>query len=80
MKSTTDRINFYNEVGMPPREISETLGIPLSRVYRTLKFSDIGRRTLHYFPNMDTSHPQLNNAEHNRDYVSSHLHPSKDNG
>ena len=79
MKSTTDHVYFYYEVGMPPREISETLGIPLSRVYRTLKFSDNGRRTLHYFPNLDTSEPQLKKAEHNRDFVSRHLHPSKDN-
>ena len=77
MKSTSERIHFYNEVGMPPREISDTLGIPLSRVYRILKFSDTGRRTLHYFPNMDTSTSQLNTAEHNRQYVVEHLHPSK---
>jgi len=77
MKNTTDRIHFYGEVGMSPREISDTLGVPLSRVYRTLKFSRTGRRTLHYFPNMDTSKNQLNTAEHNRNYVVDHLHPSK---
>ena len=78
MKSTSERIHFYNEVGMPPREICDTLGIPLSRVYRSLKVSETGRRTLHYFPNMDTSKNQLNKAEHNREYVSKHLHPSKE--
>ena len=78
MKSTSERIHFYNEVGMPPREIGDTLGIPLSRVYRHLKFSETGRRTLHYFPNMDTSRKQLNQAEHNRNYVSQNLHPSKE--
>ena len=78
MKSTTDRIHFYSEVGMSPREISDTLGIPLSRVYRALRFSGTGRRTLHYFPNMDTSRKQLNQAEHNRNYVSQNLHPSKE--
>ena len=79
MKSTSERINFYKEVGMPPREISDTFGIPLSRVYRNLKYSETGRRTLHYFPNMNTSKKQLNKAELNRQYVAENLHPSKDN-
>ena len=79
MKSTSERIHFYNEVGMPPREICDTLGIPLSRVYRSLKYSETGRRTLHYFPNMNTSKKQLNKAELNRQYVAENLHPSKDN-
>lgn len=78
MKSTRERIHFYNEVGMPPREISDTLGVPISSVYRNLRVSETGRRTLHYFPYMDTSQSQLFNAELNRKYVSRYLHPSKE--
>ena len=77
MESVQERINFYSYLGMPPREISDTLGIPLSSVYRNLTASDKGKRTLHYFPDMDTSRPQLTKAEQNRQFVQEHFHPSK---
>lgn len=80
MESTlVHTIELYNYLGMSPREISATLGLTLKRVYRTLSTSAHGKRTLHFFPDLDTSQMQLNSAEHNRDYVASHLHPSKDN-
>jgi hypothetical protein len=78
MESTYERMTFYYYAGMPPREISDTLGIPLSSVYRNLQNSDNGRRTLHYFPQIDTSVSQLTRAEINRQYVQDHLHPSKE--
>ena len=78
MESTQERIHSYHHAGMPPREISDTLGIPLSSVYRNLQTSDKGRRTLHYFPQIDTSVSQLTRAEINRQYVQNHLHPSKE--
>jgi len=77
MESTPQHIEFYNDVGMTPKEISGTLGVPLKRVYQTLKYSSSGKRTLHFFPDLDTSASQLNRAEHNRQYVAEHLHPSK---
>lgn len=77
MESTQERISFYYYAGMPPREISDTLGIPLSSVYRNLQTSDMGRRTLHYFPHIDTSVSQLTRAEINRQFVQDNLHPSK---
>ena len=77
MESTQERSHFYYHAGMPPREISDTLGIPLSSVYRNLQTSDMGRRTLHYFPHIDTSQQQLTRAEINRQYVAEYLHPSK---
>jgi hypothetical protein len=78
MESTlTNTIELYYYLGMSPREISATLGLALKRVYRTLGTSARGKRTLHFFPDLDTSIPQLNSAEHNRDYVARHLHPSK---
>ena len=78
MESTLkDTIELYYYLGMSPREIAVTLGLALKRVYRTLSTSAHGKRTLHFFPDCDTSHTQLNSAEHNRDYVAAHLHPSK---
>lgn len=77
MKGTQERIHLYFDLGMPPREISDTLGIPLSSVYRNLQTSDMGRRTLHYFPNIDTSSAQLGRAEVKRQHVTEHHHPSK---
>lgn len=80
MESTLSKtVEFYVYLGMSPREIACTLGLPLKRVYRYLSSSSHGKRTLHFFPDLDTSPAQLNYAEHNRDYVSAHLHPSKDN-
>jgi hypothetical protein len=78
MDSTQAHIHYYSSLGMPPREISDTLGIPLKRVYRNLNNSDMGRRTLHYFPNMDTSLPQLNTAEDNRAFVVDKFWPCKE--
>ena len=78
MESTPQTIEFYFDAGMSPREIAGTLGVPLKRVYRTLSYSASGKRTLHFFPALDTSEQQLNRAEHTRDYVSRHLHPSKE--
>lgn len=77
MESARDYIDFYKYLGMPPREISGTLGIPLSSVYRNLKTSDIGKRTLHYFPDVDTSSQQLLKAEQNRILNADRHHPSK---
>ena len=77
MESHQERIHFYFGVGMPPREISDTLGISISSVYRNLRVSDTGRKTLHYFPNLDTSVRQLTRAEVRRQYVRDNLHPSK---
>ena len=68
----------YADIGMPPLEISETLGIPLSRVYRSLEDNDSGRCTLHYFPDMDSTVSDLCHAEQHRQYVSEHFHPSKE--
>jgi len=78
MESTHEQVRNYHHLGMLPKEISDTLGVPLSSVYRTLRATSSGKRTLHYFPHMDTSNPQLNNAEINRQYVSTHLWPSKE--
>ena len=78
MESTPQIIEFYHDCGMTPKEIAGTLGVPLKRVYLTLNYSASGKRTLHFFPDLDTSEQQLNRAEHNRDYVSRHLHPSKE--
>ena len=77
MKSARDHIDFYSYLGMPPREISGTLGIPLSSVYRNLQTSDTGKRTLHYFPDVNTSTPQLVRAEHKRYLNAFRHHPSK---
>lgn len=78
MESTLVRtIELYNYLGMSPREIAVTLGLALKRVYRILNSSAHGKRTLHFFPDCDTSAYQLNAAEHNRDYVAANLHPSK---
>ena len=79
MESTQSHIHLYYSLGMPPREIADTLGIPLKRVYHNLNTTDMGRRTLHYFPDLDTSLPQLNNAEQNRQFVAERYWPSKDN-
>ena len=73
----TTQIELYYYLGMSPHEISVTLGVALKRVYRILSTSAHGKRTLHFFPDLDTSDSQLNAAEHNRDYVAAHLHPSK---
>ena len=78
MESTPQTIQFYRYLGMSPKEISATLGVPLKRVYRTFNYSASGKRTLHFFPDLDTSHQQLNTAEHNRQYVVDHLHPHTD--
>tara|TARA_R110002074_G_scaffold77559_7_gene175844 strand:- start:5959 stop:6201 length:243 start_codon:yes stop_codon:yes gene_type:complete len=78
MESTPQIIEYYAYVGMSPKEIAGTLGVPIKRVYRTLNYSAIGKRTLHFFPDLDTSQPQLNRAEHNRQYVVDNLHPHND--
>lgn len=77
MESTPQTVCFYHYLGMSPREIAGTLGIPLKRVYRSLNYSASGKRTLHFFPELDTSAKQLNKAEHNRQIVADTLHPSK---
>ena len=80
MESARDYIDFYSYLGMPPREIGETLGIPLSSVYRNLKFSDTGKRTLHYFPDVNTSNSQLARAEQNRQLNAQRHHIRNKNG
>ena len=78
MESTHEYISFYFSLGMPVREISDTLGVSLSNVYRNLRVSQMGRRTLHYFPNLDTSTQQLTAAEQHRQIVAARHHPSKE--
>ena len=76
MENTQEQISLYHYLGMSPREISVTLGVPLKRVYRNINYTDLGRRTFHYFPDMDTSRPQLISAERNR-AVNAELHHTR---
>lgn len=80
MEVTQEHITLYHYLGMSPREISVTLGVPLQRVYRNINYTDMGRRTFHYFPDMDTSTPQLVNAEHNRQLNAEQHHMRTSNG
>ncbi len=73
-----ETIHYYHQLGMPAQEISDTLGLSVYTVYRNLRHTSPGKRKIHTFPNLDTSLDQLNKAEHNRDYVSRHIHPSKE--